>query len=194
MEQQILAGLVARGIPVHVAQGMVANMIAESGLRTDINEIAPVVEGSRGGYGLNQWTGPRRRQFEAFASDRGVSPSDLNTQLDFTVWELANTEKAAGNALRSASDPIEAARIYSEQFLRPGIPNMDKRLSEAARLAGVQPSNALAPQGQPQGQPMQPQQPKLSDYVNFAAVDPSAFMTRRNALQSQAIPTFQRGA
>lgn len=58
---------------------------------------------------------------------------------------------------------------------------------------GQQPQNALAaPQGQPQGQPMQ--QPRLTDYVNFAAVDPSAFMTPRNALQAQAIPTFQRGA
>lgn len=55
------------------------------------------------------------------------------------------------------------------------------------------PSNALAPQGQPQGQPMQ-EQPRLSDYVSFASVDPSAFMTPRNALQAQAIPTFQKGA
>ena len=135
MEQEILAGLVQRGIPLHVARGMVANMSAESGLNPSINEIAPTVAGSRGGYGLNQWTGPRRRQFEAFAADRGVSPSDLNTQLDFTVWELQNTEKRAGDRLMSAPDEMAAATIYSNDFLRPGIPNMDKRLAEAARLA-----------------------------------------------------------
>lgn len=72
----------------------------------------------------------------------------------------------------------------------------DHRAKAEALLGGQfggQPQNALAPQGQTQGQPMQ-QAPRLADYVNFAAVDPSAFMTQRNALQPQAIPTFQRGA
>lgn len=62
----------------------------------------------------------------------------------------------------------------------------------AVKFAGgtAQPSNTLAPQGQPQ----QPEAPKLSDYVSFAAADPQAYMRQRNALQMQAIPTFQRGA
>ena len=193
MEQQILAGLVARGVPVHVARGIVANMIAESGLNPGINEIAPVVEGSRGGYGLNQWTGPRRRQYEAFAADRGASLDDLNTQLDFTMWELQNTEKRAGNALFSAPDEVTAATVYSNQFLRPGVPHLDRRISEAQRLAGVEPGNALAPQGQQQ--PMMPQQPQMADYMNFAQTDPSAFMRKPNALQYQPIqPTSLRGA
>ena len=56
---------------------------------------------------------------------------------------------------------------------------------------GGQPSNPLAPQGQP----MMPQQPQMSDYMNFAQVDPSAFMNRPNALQYQPIqPTSLRGA
>lgn len=196
MEQQVLAGLVQRGIPLPVAQGMVANMIAESGLKTDINEIAPLVPGSRGGYGLNQWTGPRRRQFEAFAAERGVPASDLNTQLDFTLWELQNTEKGAWNALQGVNDPIEAARLYSERFLRPGIPNMDKRLGEAARLAGVAfdpnaapASNALA-QGpaQPAGQPQNALAPSLADYgFKSQQQDVAAYMRPQNALALRPI-------
>lgn len=191
MEQQVLAGLVQRGIPLPVAQGMVANMIAESGLKTDINEIAPLVPGSRGGYGLNQWTGPRRRQFEAFAAERGVPASDLNTQLDFTLWELQNTEKGAWNALQGANDPIEAARIYSERFLRPGIPNMDKRLSEAARLAGVAFDPNAAPMGNalaqgpaaPAGQPQNALAPTLADYgFKSQQQDVAAFLRPQNAL------------
>jgi hypothetical protein len=186
MEQQVLAGLVQRGVPLPVAQGMVANMIAESGLNPDINEIAPLVPGSRGGYGLNQWTGPRRRQFEAFAAERGVPTSDLNTQLDFTLWELQNTEKSAWNALQGVSDPIEAARIYSERFLRPGIPHMDRRLSEAARIAGMpfdpNAANALAPQAQPQQQPQNALAPTLQDFgFKNTQLDPQMFMNR-NAL------------
>jgi len=148
MEQQVLAGLVQRGIPLHIAQGIVANLIAESGLNPGINEIAPLVPGSRGGYGLAQWTGPRRRQYEAFAAQRGVSPDDLNAQLDFLQWELQNTERGAWDKLQGASDPIEAARIFSDSFLRPGIPHMDRRLSEAARIAGLNygpmPAGAMA--------------------------------------------------
>ncbi len=143
----IIGGLVQRGIPLHIAQGMVANMMAESRLDPGINEIAPLVPGSRGGYGLNQWTGPRRRQFEAFAQDRGVPFDDLETQLDFTLWELQNTERGAWEALRGANDPLEAARIYSERFLRPGIPHMDRRLAYASQFSGMQPQerpNALA--------------------------------------------------
>lgn len=162
MEQQILAGLVQRGYPLHIAQGIVANLIAESGLNPGINEVAPLVPGSRGGYGLAQWTGPRRRQFEAYAAERGVSPDDVNAQLDFLDWELKNTERAAWDKLQGASDPIEAARIFSDSFLRPGIPHMDRRLGEAARIAGLNygpmPAQAMAGM-QPQFPMQQPENP-----------------------------------
>ena len=148
----ILGGLMARGIPEPVARGIVTNMQAESGLNPGINEIAPVVPGSRGGYGLNQWTGPRRVQYEAFAAQRGADPADLNTQLDFTVWELHNTEKAAGNALFAAPDAATAARIYETQYLRPGIPHGNRTpysgpagMPMAAMPNALQPQNALQP-------------------------------------------------
>ena len=80
---------------------------------------------------------PRRRQFEAYAAQRGASPDDVNVQLDFLDWELKNTERGAWDKLQGAADPIEAARVFSESFLRPGIPHMDRRLSEAARIAGM---------------------------------------------------------
>lgn len=161
MEQQIIAELVARGLSLPVAQGIVANMKAESNLHPGINEIAPVVPGSRGGYGLNQWTGPRRVAYEQFAAERGAPLDDLQTQLDFTLYELQGPERAAYTALQGVQDPIEAARIYSEQFLRPGIPNMGKRLGYAADLAGMPMPDMPLAMGQPapmMGQ-MQPADP-----------------------------------
>lgn len=155
MEQEILAGLVARGLPLHIAQGIVANMKAESNLQPGINEIAPVVPGSRGGFGLNQWTGPRRVAYERFAAERGAPVDDLQTQLDFTMYELQGPELAAYEALQGAQDPLEAARIYSEQFLRPGIPNMDKRLGYAADIAGMPMPNLPLSMGRPVSGPMQ---------------------------------------
>lgn len=174
MEREVIQGLMARGIPQHIAIGIAANMIAESGLNPGINEIAPIVPGSRGGYGLNQWTGPRRRAYEAFAGERGAALDDLNAQLDFTLYELNGPEARAWQAIQQAKDPTEAARLYSELFLRPGIPNMDKRLKEAARLAGgeYQP-NTLAPRENAfamQTKAPEPYQPKTN------LLDPSAFM------------------
>lgn len=157
MEQQIISELVARGFSLPVAQGIVANMKAESNLQPGINEIAPVVPGSRGGYGLNQWTGPRRVAYEQFATERGKPFDDLQTQLDFTMYELQGPERAAYAALQGVTNPIDAARIYSEQYLRPGIPNMDKRLAYAADIAGMPMSDmAMAGMG---SMPMQPADP-----------------------------------
>lgn len=71
---------------------------------------------------------------------------------------------------------------------------MDGHRANAIALLGAdvgpQPQNALAQQPMPQ------EQPKLTDYVSFAQLDPQAFMSRRNALAAQPIPTFNslRGA
>jgi hypothetical protein len=159
MEQEIIAGLLARGVSLPIAQGIVANMKAESNLQTGINEISPVVPGSRGGFGLNQWTGPRRVAYEQFAAERGVPLDDLQTQLDFTMYELQGPERAAYAALQGVQDPFEAARIYSEKFLRPGIPNMDKRLGYAADIAGMPMPNMALSMGQPVAPMMGQMQP-----------------------------------
>lgn len=127
MFQEVVAGMMARGIPEHIAIGIATRMRAESGLNPGINEIKPVVPGSRGGWGLNQWTGPRRLAFEKFADARGVPYDDLNAQLDFTKWELDNTESGAWKALQGTKTADEAARVYMEKFLRPGVTHGDMR-------------------------------------------------------------------
>lgn len=180
MEQEILAGLLQRGVPLHVAQGIVANMIAESGLNPGVNEKNPTVQGSRGGFGLNQWTGPRRVQFERFAADRGVSPNDTNAQLDFTLWELQHTERGAWNALGATKTAEDAARVYSDKFLRPGIPHMDRRLAEAGRLSG---QNYFAP-GQQQAGPQQPQNALAAYRPQIAQLDANAFAAPTNIFRN----------
>lgn len=135
--EQILQGLLQRGFPAHVAQGIIGNIAVESGFDPSINEIAPLVPGSRGGFGLFQHTGPRRRALEAFASQTGRPLADIDTQLDFVVQELGTTEKAAADALKGAKTTEEAARIFSEKFLRPGIPHLDQRIAAATGAESV---------------------------------------------------------
>ena len=125
--EYIKQGLVSRGLPEHVAEGFVWNMQDESGLDPGINERNPIVEGSRGGYGLYQLTGPRRRAYEKVATEKGRDFNDIDLQLDFLVNELKTTEKRAGSLLSKTSTPQEAAAVIVEDFLRPSKEHMVRR-------------------------------------------------------------------
>lgn len=94
----IRTGLIQRGIPEPVADGFLMNFKDESGLNPSINEAKPLVPGSRGGFGLAQWTGPRRVALEQFAHQSGRPVDDVNTQLDFLVSELKGPEAAAAQS------------------------------------------------------------------------------------------------
>ena len=125
----IYSGLVDRGLPTHVAQGFVMNFRDESGLDTGINEKNPLVEGSRGGFGLYQVTGPRRVAFEAFAKEQGKPVDDLDAQLDFLMTELGSTESSAAKKIMSTNTPGEAAASIVRSFLRPAAEHRERRAS-----------------------------------------------------------------
>ncbi|TRD03797.1 hypothetical protein FJV76_14260 [Mesorhizobium sp. WSM4303] len=115
----IRQGLVSRGMNPQVADAFVMNFQDESGLNPGINEKSPTVAGSRGGFGLAQWTGPRRRALESFAAQQGKPVSDQDTQLDFLMSELKGPEAAAWQSIQSAPDTGHAAAAIVNQFLRP---------------------------------------------------------------------------
>jgi len=115
----IIEGLQDRGLPLHVAEAFVMNFQDESGLNPGINEAKPLVPGSRGGYGLYQVTGPRRREYEAFAKRRGRNLDDIDTQLDNLMRELSTTERAAAEKILSSKTRGQAAVAIVKNFLRP---------------------------------------------------------------------------
>jgi hypothetical protein len=130
----VRAGLISRGMPEHIADGFVMNFKDESGLKTDINEHAPIVPGSRGGYGLAQWTGPRRKQLEAFAQSQNKPVSDMDVQLDFLMTELQGSEARAAKSIFSAKDAGSAATAIVNDFLRPAE---EHRASRSQRYMGA---------------------------------------------------------
>lgn len=141
----IRAGLIQRGLPEHVADAFVLNFQDESGLNPGINEISPTVAGSRGGFGLAQWTGPRRVALEQAAMRRGVDPSDTDLQLDFLVDELGGSESRAGRSILGAPDTGSAAAAIVNDFLRPAEEHRRRR--EAAYLGIPEYDNGYRPQG-----------------------------------------------
>jgi hypothetical protein len=141
----IRAGLIQRGIPAPVADGFVMNFKDESGLNPGINEAQPLVPGSRGGYGLAQWTGPRRVALEQFAQQSGRPVDDVNTQLDYLVNELKGPEAAAAQSFMGAQTPKDAAVAIVKNFLRPAQVNLDRRVAQYS--GGAAPTSVPASGG-----------------------------------------------
>jgi len=132
--EELRQGLVDRGLEPHVAAGFVMNFKDESGLDSGINELVPLVPGSRGGFGLYQLTGPRRVEYETFADSRGVPYSDTDAQLDFLMMELEGSESSAAGKIFATSTAGEAGAAIVNHFLRP---SPEYRRSRASRYLGA---------------------------------------------------------
>lgn len=117
--------------------GLFGNGDIESGGYNTLDEIDPVVEGSRGGFGWMQWTGPRRRAYEAWCSALGLDKSADETNYRYMVHELLTIETSAHRQiLACADDPAVAATVVCTKYLRPGTPHLDKRIASAKRAVG----------------------------------------------------------
>jgi len=131
---RIKGKLVTRGMPDHIAEAFVMNFADESGLNSTINEQNPTVEGSRGGFGLYQLTGPRRVAYEEYAARQGINLSDPmeqeDAQLSFLLEELQGSEKGAWNKIQSADDAGTAAALIAKDFLRPAKEHLNARVAK----------------------------------------------------------------
>lgn len=121
-------------IDANQAAGIFGNLHVETGGFTLLQEKNPLVEGSRGGYGWMQWTGPRRKKYEAWAQANNLNIADDETNYRYLVKEIMTDEKASLTALRRTTSPESAAVSFCNKNLRPGIPHLERR-QEKARLA-----------------------------------------------------------
>jgi hypothetical protein len=85
------------------AAAIVGNLGHESAGFRFLQEIKPLIPGSRGGYGWAQWTAERRVAFERYCKVRGLPPESDEANYGFLCYELRNTEKGALPAVREAT-------------------------------------------------------------------------------------------
>lgn len=109
------------------AAGLVANLQAES-----YDHIDPAAENS-GAYGIAQWRGSRKRDFEQ-AMGQPIKGSSLMDQLKFVQHELNNKEAKAGRLLKQATTAAEAAEIVDEFYERSGGAAIRRRIALANSL------------------------------------------------------------
>lgn len=125
------------GLSRDIAIGVVGELAAESGGFTKLQEINPVVKGSRGGYGYAQWTADRRKAFEGFVGDKAPLDS-YAANYNYLKHELQNTpEGRVLEKLQRARNSDEAGRMFTDTFLRPGVPNHEGRTKWRRRVEGL---------------------------------------------------------
>ncbi|WP_170333084.1 phage tail tip lysozyme [Ruegeria arenilitoris] len=120
------------GMTLDQACGILGNIGHECAGFQAMQEIKPIVPGSRGGWGWCQWTGPRRRDFEKWCKDNGFTNlSDDNANYGFLKHELETSESRALDHLIATRSLADATRSFMDRFERPGVKHFDSRLDWA---------------------------------------------------------------
>ncbi len=146
------------------AAAIFGNLGYESLGFTKLQEMQPVVRGSKGGWGWAQWTGPRRRAFEAWCKKHGKDPAADATNYAYLFLELKGIEGTESGTVAkvAAAVGLEAkVRAFEQAYLRAGVKNYESRLSwariavDALRATAPVPA-APIPQPKPIPQPNAP--------------------------------------
>jgi hypothetical protein len=116
---RIMRGLIRDlSISLTDAAAIVGNLGHESGGFRFLQEKKPLVPGSAGGYGWAQWTGPRRRAYEAYCAKNKLDPAGFEANYGYLVFELRNTETRAVPAVKAAKTLPEKVKAFELHFER----------------------------------------------------------------------------
>ena len=151
-EQAGLQYFVSKGWSPAQAAGIMGNLVHESGGRLNPGAVN-AGDGSDGSdsIGIGQWNQNRAAALKAFATSQGKPWQDFGTQLAFVQHELETNESAAGQRLKGAQTPQDAASAFALGYERPqGFQTGDlakvaggqNRLDQTLRLAGGGASNS----------------------------------------------------
>lgn len=132
--KDIASKLVASGkwTPAQAA-GIAGSFMQESQGRADARNP------TSGAYGLGQWLGSRRDDFEAYTGKK-LEGSSLDDQIAFFNYETTHKEKAAGDKIRAAQTSAQAADAHAKYYERPGANeiNLAKREQYASMIESGQ--------------------------------------------------------
>lgn len=132
---EVVQGLIARGIPPHVAIGAAAGIGAES--KFNPNAVNP----TSGAFGYGQLLGPRK---EALLNAYGGKPTS-DQQLDYLAWEMKGGHPGMATVM-SAPDAQTAAELYIRNGMKPGQKDLPADLGRAHQYLA-----SATPQSSPQG-------------------------------------------
>ena len=118
------------------AAAILGNLGHESAGFSKLQEMKPTVAGSRGGFGWAQWTGPRRRAYEAYCKRTGKDPASDDANYAYLFIELSGiegSEKAAIPKTVAAKGLDAKVEAFEKSFLRAGVKHYPSRKLWAKR-------------------------------------------------------------
>lgn len=119
------------------AAGILGNLGHESaGLQAGIQEKNPR-GGGRGGLGWAQWTGPRRKQFEAYLRSTGQQANNPEANYGFLRHELDGAYRSSINAVKKTDNYRDATIAFENSYERAGVKAYGSRLGYAKRALAV---------------------------------------------------------
>lgn len=124
--------LMDKGWTKEQAAGIAANLEAESSFNTK------AVGDNGKAVGVAQWHPDRQKRFEEVYG-KPLSESTFEEQVGFVDWELKNTEKKAGDKIKSAKSASEAAAFGEQYYERSALGQQggvqQRRVENATRYA-----------------------------------------------------------
>lgn len=142
------------------AAAILGNIGHESAGFTKLQEIKPTVEGSRGGYGWPQWTGPRRRAYESYCARNNFDPASDKANYGYMFVELKGAHANAITKLKAAKTLYDKVVAFELQYEGAGVKHYPSRLEYAnTALSNFKSFNSLKPQPpepQPTLEPVKP--------------------------------------
>lgn len=114
------------------AAACLGNLGHESGGFSLLQEQKPTVAGSKGGYGWAQWTGPRRRTYEAYCARNKLDPASDKANYGFLFVELTGAYKATVNRVSQAKTLEAKVKTFELQYEGAGVKHYDSRNRWAA--------------------------------------------------------------
>lgn len=131
----------SKGLNDYGVAGLLGNLYAESGLKpcnlqntfeaklnmNDAEYTAAVDAGiytnfiyDKAGYGLAQWTfWSLKKELLEYCQKKNKSIGDLDTQMEFLVYQLTNSYKSIWNKLKTATSVLNASNVFLLEFERP---------------------------------------------------------------------------
>jgi hypothetical protein len=115
------------GLTMIDAAAILGNVGHECTGFTKLQEMKPTVPGSRGGFGWPQWTGPRRRAYEAYCARNRLDPHGDVANYRYMLVELRGSEKAAVRALKAAEGLKAKVKAFEMAYERAGAKHYASR-------------------------------------------------------------------
>jgi hypothetical protein len=120
---------ISKGWTPEQAAGIVGNLQAESGANLKINALGDKDKA----YGIAQWHPKRQNDFKTVYG-KDIRNATFEEQLEFVQWELGNTEKKAGNYLKTATTAEKSAEVVDQYYERSSGAHRSARILNAQVL------------------------------------------------------------